>query len=56
MTNFHMTGGDSSGCRECFLGAGQGVEIFLEEGVESFLEEGVEEGETEAAFALDLEG
>lgn len=48
MTNFHMTGGESSGCRECFLEAGQGVE--------SFLEEGVEEGETEAAFALDLDG
>lgn len=31
MTNFHMPGGDCSGCEECFLGAGEGLESFLEE-------------------------
>lgn len=48
MTNFHMTWGEGSGCEQCFLGAGEGVESFLDE------EEG--DGEKAAAFDLDLEG
>lgn len=39
MTNFYMTGGDSIGCGECFLGAGEGLESFLGEE-----EEGQERG------------
>lgn len=46
MTNFHMTGGDRSGCAECFPGAGEVLESFLEEA----------EAEAVAEFDLDLEG
>lgn len=31
MTNFHVTGGNSSGCEQCFLKSGEGLESFLEE-------------------------
>lgn len=31
MTNFHVTGGKSSGCEQCFLKSGEGLESFLEE-------------------------